>query len=228
VSSGGGGPLEPDRFRSKHSQSTPNRAAQILGRAGAFWGAGWALAVCWLSSLGPRGPQAPIGSGRVNGAGEGEGSGRHRTLPENLHSTTILARMARPVVSCMKSMVSTTGLALGAGVVVLCRFLVTLSTHSRHKAAQTTCTSARRPPAPANLGRSNTIFMPRAHLASEAGSMPRSPDPPAPSPTLSPCAVYRADRQARSAGARPPRGPGVDSPAGTATIARPPWIAPHN
>ena len=43
------------------------------------------------------------------------------------------AQMARPVELCMKSMRNTTGLGCGAGVVVLCRFPVTLSAQRRDR-----------------------------------------------------------------------------------------------
>jgi hypothetical protein len=61
---------------------------------------------------------------------EGRGAGAIAGA-ENLHSTTIPPQMARPVELCMKSMRYTTGLGSGAGVVVLRRFPVTLSTQSR-------------------------------------------------------------------------------------------------
>ena len=48
----------------------------------------------------------------------------------------------------MKSMVNTTGLDAGAGVVVLCSIPVTLSTPAGHKVATKTLTTAQTPPAP--------------------------------------------------------------------------------
>jgi hypothetical protein len=64
-----------------------------------------------------RAATAVVRAGPFNGAGEEGGSRRHRNRPKNLHSTTIPARMARPVDLCMKSMRNTTGLAPGAKVV---------------------------------------------------------------------------------------------------------------
>jgi hypothetical protein len=56
--------------------------------------------------------------------------------------------MARRVALCMKSMVSTTALGPGAGVVVLCRFPVTLSTPCCYKVAAKTRRRPHPPPSP--------------------------------------------------------------------------------
>jgi hypothetical protein len=61
--------------------------------------------------------------------GSREGAGAIAPV-ENLHSTTTSAETVRPVELCMKSMRNTTGLGSGAGVVVSCRFPVTLSAQS--------------------------------------------------------------------------------------------------
>ena len=72
----------------------------------------------------------PDWRGSVNGAGEEKGGGRPRTRPEPAQRDNP-GRMARPAALYMKSMGNTTGLGPGAGVVVLCRFPVTLSAQRR-------------------------------------------------------------------------------------------------
>jgi hypothetical protein len=105
--------------------------AGVLGREAVALGAveGRVLGCCRRSARGARlsGRRLDSRSALLTALG----SGRHRTRPKNLHSTTIPAQMARPVELCMKSMRNTTGLGSGAGVVVLCRFPVTLSAQSR-------------------------------------------------------------------------------------------------
>ena len=114
----------------------------------------------------------------LNGAGEGEGSGRH---PENLHSTTIPARMARPAALTIKSMGNTTGLDAGAGVVELCRFPATLSPQSRgfghtsrpNQGLRRTATDPHPPPSPCWPFPADRPRQQRAPT-----SRPRSPTPP--------------------------------------------------
>jgi hypothetical protein len=76
--------------------------------------------------------------------GSREGAGAIAPV-ENLHSTATSAETVRPVELCMKSMRNTTGLGSGAGVVVLCRFSVTLSAQSRGFGAGAAQTTLRRP-----------------------------------------------------------------------------------
>jgi hypothetical protein len=94
---------------------------------------------------------------------------------KNLHSTTISAEMARPVELCMKSMRRTTGLGSGVGVVVLCRFRVTLSPQSRRfglGSTSTTCSGA--PPTPSPAPFPSAVY--------EAGRSPGAAESPRPSP----------------------------------------------
>jgi DNA-binding transcriptional MerR regulator len=85
-----------------------------------------------LASLrGARLGGAPCGVARATRLPSRAGGGAPSHPSRNLHSTTIPARMARPVVLCMLFMHSSTGLGSGAGVVVLCRFPVTLLAQTR-------------------------------------------------------------------------------------------------
>ena len=114
----------------------PARPAAVEGRVARAVVEGRLLAGCRLSARGRCAPAAVIGGWRGKRRWEGEGS-RAPTHP----SRTCMARQsrpesARPVVLCMKSMRSTTGLGSGAGVDVLCRFSVTLSAQSRRWARE--------------------------------------------------------------------------------------------